>query len=98
MRDELGGEVKSADERKALLARTVTNLVAQRGGRRVESQSDFQAVIVRGRHVRNVLHLVLSVITVGIWIPVWLVMWLIYRERRDIVAVDDSSNVNVQNV
>jgi len=38
---------KSADERKELLAHTVENEVAH--GSRVESQSDFQAVLVRGR-------------------------------------------------
>jgi hypothetical protein len=89
------GEVKSPDERKATLARTVTNLVAQGGGRRVESQSDYQAVVVRGRHVRHVLHLVLSILTAGVWLVVWLAMWLIYRERRDIVSVDEYGNINV---
>jgi hypothetical protein len=38
-------EKKSTEERKALLARQVQNSVAQ--GRRVESQGDFRAVLVR---------------------------------------------------
>lgn len=38
-------ERKSAEERKALLARQIQNSVAQ--GRRVESQGDFRAVLVR---------------------------------------------------
>ncbi len=45
-----GGEAtgptrKSVDERKALLARQIQTSVSQ--GRRVESQSDFRAVVVR---------------------------------------------------
>jgi hypothetical protein len=90
------GEQKSADERKASLARTIANLVAQ--GRRVESQSDYQAVLIRGRHVRHVLHLVLTLITVGLWAPIWLAMWLLYRERREIAAVDEYGNVSVARV
>lgn len=38
-------EHKSAEERKALLARQIQTSVAQ--GRRVESQGDFRAVLVR---------------------------------------------------
>lgn len=90
------GERKSADERKAVLARTVANLVAQ--GRRVESQSDYQAVLIRGRHVRHVLHLVLTIITAGAWAIIWLVLWLIYRERREIASVDEYGNVSVARV
>jgi hypothetical protein len=90
------GEIKSADERKASLARTITNQVAQ--GWRVESQSDYQAVLLKGRHVRHMLHLVLSILTVGLWLPVWFVMWLVYHERRQIAEVDDYGNVRVNRV
>ncbi len=90
------GDLKSSDERKAALARTIANIVAQ--GRRVESQSEYQAVLVRGRHVRHVLHFVLTVITVGVWGVIWLAMWLLYRERREIVTVDEFGNVNVARV
>lgn len=90
------GERKSPDERKAALARTTANLVAQ--GSRVESQSDYQAVLIRGRHVKHWLHLVLTVITAGVWGVVWLLMWLLYRERRQIANVDDYGNVSVSKV
>jgi hypothetical protein len=40
-------ERKSPDERKALLARQIQTSVAQ--GRRVESQGDYRAVLVRKR-------------------------------------------------
>jgi hypothetical protein len=90
------GELKSADERKAVLARTVSNQVA--AGWRVQSQSDYQAVLVKGRHVRHILHLVLTILTVGAWAVIWLVMWLLYRERRQIANVDEYGNVNVSRV
>jgi hypothetical protein len=47
---------KSAEERKAILARQIATLVAQK--RRVESQSDFQAVLARrslGRDKREMV-------------------------------------------
>jgi hypothetical protein len=90
------GEKKSADERKAALARTVANLLAQ--GRRVESQSDYQAVLIRGRHVRHVLHLVLTILTAGLWAVIWLIMWLLYHERREIASVDEYGNTSVARV
>ncbi len=56
---------KSADERKEILSRQVGSLLMQ--GRRVESQSDFQAVLIRGHSVNHILHLILTLITLGTW-------------------------------
>ena len=55
---------KSADERKELLAHTVENEVAH--GSRVESQSDFQAVLVRGRRPNFVERLILKIAFLGL--------------------------------
>ena len=47
---------KPAEERKAILVRQIATLVAQK--RRVESQSDFQAVLARrslGREKREIV-------------------------------------------
>ena len=49
---------KSADERKEALARIITAHVAN--GARVESQSDYQAVLVRGHRLNNTRHLILT--------------------------------------
>jgi hypothetical protein len=84
---------KSADERKALLARAVADQTRQ--GWRVESQSDYQTIMVKGRHVKHILHLVLTLLT-GVWGIVWLTIWLLYRERRAIVTVDEYGNTNVE--
>lgn len=63
-------------ERQQRLASQIEELVTKdsmmRGkGWRVESQSDFQAVLVQDRKVNHILHLVLSILTAGIWIIVW---------------------------
>ncbi|MCY4087643.1 MAG: hypothetical protein OXG37_12385 [Actinomycetia bacterium] len=47
---------KTDSERKQALATAVTNLVAQ--GRRVESQTDFYAVLVRGHRTNRTAHLI----------------------------------------
>ena len=57
---------KTSDERKESLARTVASQVA--AGARVESQSDFQAVLIKGGRVNHVLHLIATIVTAGLWI------------------------------
>ena len=49
---------KSADERKEALARIITAQVAN--GARLESQSDYQAVLVQGHRLNNTLHRILT--------------------------------------
>jgi hypothetical protein len=62
------------------------------GGRRVArpvaSQSEYEAVLVRGRRSAHGVHLCLTILTVGLWGPVWLAMWLAQREKREIASVD----------
>lgn len=87
---------KTGDERKELLARTISGQVA--GGSRVESQSDFQAVVVRGKPVNHVLHLVLTLFTLGIWSTVWLALTIFGGEKRSMVTVDEFGHAAVQKV
>jgi hypothetical protein len=85
---------KSADARKESLARIVTAQVAD--GARVESQSDYQAVLVRGHRPNNTLHLILTVVTFGLWGLVWLALALIGGEKRSVASVDEWGNATVQ--
>jgi len=87
---------KDAEERKELLARTISNQVAQ--GARVESQSDFQAVLVSGKPVNHVLHLILTLVTVGLWGIVWIAMAIFGGEKRSMVSVDEYGNAVVQKI
>jgi hypothetical protein len=87
---------KTAEERKELLARTVANQVAS--GARVESQSDFQAVVVKGKSVNHVLHLILSLVTIGFWAIIWIALAIFGGEKRSMVTVDEYGNAAVQKV
>ena len=85
---------KTADERKEALARMVTAQVAD--GARVESQSDYQAVLVRGHRLNNTMHLILTIVTFGAWGIVWLLLALFGGEKRQVASVDEWGNASVQ--
>lgn len=54
-----GQLTKSADERKAILDRTLADRGAQ--GWRIETRSDYQATIATGNRINHVLHLILTI-------------------------------------
>lgn len=92
-----GGRTESSSrERKELLGRHITSMVAQ--GYRVESQSDFQAVMVKGKDVNHILHLILSLVTAGLWLLVWLLLVATGGEKRSMITVDEFGNVRVSRV
>ena len=84
-------ERKSSDERKALLAQQLQFSAAQGG--RIESQSDYQAVITKGKPVNHVLHAIVSIFSCGIWLLVWLILALTGGERREMIVIDEFGNV-----
>jgi hypothetical protein len=87
---------KSGAERKALLANTLQGQVA--GGARIESQGDFQAVVVKGHRVNHLLHFLIGFITFFLWWIVWLVLAITGGEKRQMINVDQFGNVFVQKV
>ena len=60
-----------------------------RGGWRVEAQTEYQAVLVRGHRVNHVLHLLISVFTLGLWVIVWLLVAITGGERRKTIRAGD---------
>ena len=80
-------------ERKAVLAKQIQMAVVQ--GRRIESQSDFQAVLVSGKKLNNVLHAVLTVCTV-LWGVVWIILAITGGEKRELLVIDGFGNVQLQ--
>ena len=85
---------KSDRERKAMLAQTVSNQIAQ--GHRVESQSDFQAVLVKGKPSTTCCT-PSSRFTLGLWAIAWII-FAIAGGERSIVGVDEFGNVTVAKV
>lgn len=87
---------RSADERKALLAQQLQQASAR--GLRMESQTDFQAVLVEGKPVNHVLHAILTVFTCLAWGIVWAIIAGTGGEKRHMVVVDEFGNVQWQNL
>jgi len=85
---------KTPDERRELLGRAVATQVAQ--GFRVESQSDYQAVLVRGHRLNHVLHLVLAIVTFLLWGIVWIALVIFGGEKRVMIVVDEFGITQVQ--
>jgi hypothetical protein len=85
---------RSTDERKALLAQQLQSAAAR--GMRVESQSDFQAVMVEGQPVNHVLHAIITIFSCGLWGIVWIILAITGGEKRAMVVVDEFGNVQFQ--
>jgi Glyoxalase-like domain len=81
----------SADQRKATLDRTLQIQEAQ--GWRIEARSDFQATIAKGKPLNNMLHLLLTIVTLGIWGIVWASLAITGGVKRRTITIDEDGNV-----
>jgi hypothetical protein len=84
----------SSDERRQRLDEAVAATLAQPGTWRVESQSDYAAIVEK--KTNHVLHLVLSVVTFGWWLPVWLIVAILNRGQKQVLTVDAYGNVSTE--
>lgn len=66
--------------------------VVARGGR-VEARTPTSAVVVTGKPINHVLHLLITVLLCGLWLPVWIVMAASGGEKRTTVSVDEAGHV-----
>lgn len=78
------------EQRTAALSQAVVREVSKGG--RVESQTATQAIIVHGKNVNHILHLILTLVTLGFWVFVWIALVVIGGEKRVILSVDDYGN------
>jgi MFS-type transporter involved in bile tolerance (Atg22 family) len=61
-------------------------------GWRVESQSQIQGVLAKGKNVNHTLQIFFSVITAGFWLLAYIPMAIINRRQTKIVRIDDFGN------
>ena len=81
----------ASDVRRARLNQAVADYV--RNGWRVESQGDGYAVVVFGNRPNHILHLILTLVTFGLWAIIWIIIALSSGEKRRTIQVDDFGNV-----
>jgi hypothetical protein len=92
--EALSTTTRSPAERKAILAQQLQTAAAR--GLRIESQSDFQAVLISGKPVNNTLHAILTIFTCLLWGIVWAIVAGTGGESREMVVVDEFGNVQHQ--
>jgi pyruvate/2-oxoglutarate dehydrogenase complex dihydrolipoamide acyltransferase (E2) component len=88
---EVSATRRTADERKVILSQQLQTAAAR--GLRIESQSDFQAVLVEGKPVNHTLHAILTIFTCLLWGIVWAIIAGTGGESRQMVVVDEFGNV-----
>lgn len=93
---EISTTRRTDDERKVILAQQLQTAAAR--GLRIESQSEFQAVLVEGKPVNHVLHAILTIFTCLLWGIAWAIMAATGGEKRQMVVVDEFGNVLWQNL
>ena len=62
-------------------------------GYSVERQTPDSAIIVKGHRPNHILHLILSVLTLGLWIPVWVCISVFGGQRRYLLTVGSDGAV-----
>lgn len=72
--------------RRALFVWALQHVVATVGGT-VQVQGPFDAIVL-GKETNHVIHIILTLLTVGFWLPIWLLVAMTSQRRTYIVAVD----------
>lgn len=86
----------SEPERAAILDNQLMQLAAQ--GQRVETRLQTSAVVVSGKPINNVLHLLICVFCFCVWIPVWMLLGAFTGERRKTISVAENGQIFTQQV
>lgn len=74
-------------QRSEILNRAIIGYTSQ--GWRVASQSQTQAQLVKGKNHSHLLHLILTLLTVGLWLVVWIPLALFGGEKHKLIAVNE---------
>lgn len=85
---------RPAEERRAVLAQQLQQAATR--GLRVQSNTDYQAVLIEGKAVNHTLHAILTIFTCLIWGIVWAVLAITGGEKRHQLVVDEFGNVHWQ--
>lgn len=77
----------TTDQRAEILNHLILEETAK--GWRVVSQSQTQAQLARGKNTSHVLHLLLTLLTLGVWLIVWIPLILFGGEQRKLLSVNE---------
>jgi len=52
-------------------------------------KADNQVVLEYKAKPNHVLHLILSIVTFGLWLPIWLIVAITSKDKHETIAVDE---------
>jgi hypothetical protein len=87
---------RSPEERRAILAQQLQQAATRQ--LRVESSTEYQAVLVEGKPINHTLHAILTIFTCLVWGIVWAILAATGGEKRHQLIVDEFGNVHWQNL
>jgi hypothetical protein len=79
--------VLTTEERSEILNREILRYTSK--GWRVQSQGPTQAQLVKGKNHSHLLHLILTLLTLGVWLLVWIPLALFGGEKHKLIAVNE---------
>ena len=77
----------SEEQRRKILEEKI--MMYQASGKRLESQIGFQAVLVTEKKPNHLIHLLLTILTGGLWALIWIYLVLSNKDIREILQVDE---------
>jgi hypothetical protein len=83
------------ETRRQILAQAVASAVVTQNAR-VESQSDYPAVLVTGHPVNHILHFLVTIFTCGLWVIVWILLVITGGTKRQMIYVDEWGYIRIQ--
>jgi hypothetical protein len=86
---------RSDSERKSILEKQIIFYAS--AGWSLETQTEFAAVMSSGKRLNHILHLLLSVVTLGFWLIIWLFLLMVNRITKKTISVDKFGNTSIQN-
>ena len=86
---------KSHEERREIFKKFVDEQVV-RGGK-IEREDEYSAVIQFGGKPNHILHLLLSLVTFGLWLIVWFFIAISSKNYRILYSIDSKGVVSESN-
>jgi len=88
------GVKRNLEQRKKLLERFATTEIAR--GSRLISQTDESVVLEYGKRPNHILHLLLSIVTLGFWLLVWLILAFSMNIKRKTYTINEYGVIREQ--
>jgi len=85
---------RSDAERKSILEKQIIFYVST--GWRLETQTEFAAVMSSGKGLNHILHLLLSIVTIGFWLIIWLFLLMVNRITKLTISIDKFGNTSIE--